>query len=103
MAPSSNENATMAGKKTIQPQDVMAALKEHEFDSFLPRLEAELQSTYPPVVSMLRATSMYLELSSAEFPLPSDFLYPPVSDRPTDPAQNTTPYSATSAIPTDVK
>lgn len=33
-----------ANKKTIQPQDVLEAVKELEFDAFLPRLEAELQS-----------------------------------------------------------
>ncbi len=35
-----------ANKKTIQPQDVLDAIKELEFDAFLPRLEAELQSEY---------------------------------------------------------
>jgi hypothetical protein len=33
------------GKKTIQPRDVLDAVKEREFEAFLPRLEAELQST----------------------------------------------------------
>ena len=33
------------GKKTIQPRDVLDAVKELEFEAFLPRLEAELQST----------------------------------------------------------
>ncbi|KAK4978407.1 hypothetical protein LTR28_005767 [Elasticomyces elasticus] len=39
-----NEAAQAAGKKTIQPLDVMAAIKELEFEEFLPRLEAELES-----------------------------------------------------------
>lgn len=39
----SNENAVRGGKKTIQPQDVLDAVKELEFEAFLPRLEAELQ------------------------------------------------------------
>ncbi|KAK4988957.1 hypothetical protein LTR66_003798 [Elasticomyces elasticus] len=38
-----NEAAQAAGKKTIQPLDVMAAIKELEFEEFLPRLEAELE------------------------------------------------------------
>ncbi|KAK4997954.1 hypothetical protein LTR66_002731 [Elasticomyces elasticus] len=38
-----NEAAQAAGKKTIQPLDVMAAIKELEFEGFLPRLEAELE------------------------------------------------------------
>lgn len=34
----------MGGKKTIHPQDVYAALKDHEFESFIPRVQAEVQS-----------------------------------------------------------
>jgi DNA polymerase epsilon subunit 3 len=41
---SSNEYAQLEGKKTIQPADVIAALKENEFEHFIPRLEAELKS-----------------------------------------------------------
>ena len=41
---SSSENAQANGKKTIMPHDVTAALKETEFEEFLPRLEAELKS-----------------------------------------------------------
>ncbi|KAF2422370.1 histone-fold-containing protein, partial [Tothia fuscella] len=37
-----NESAQRANKKTIQPKDVMDAIAEIEFDSFLPRLEGEL-------------------------------------------------------------
>ncbi|KAI9804335.1 MAG: hypothetical protein M1833_007142 [Piccolia ochrophora] len=37
-----NENALRQNKKTIMPKDVIEALKELEFDDFLPRLEAEL-------------------------------------------------------------
>jgi hypothetical protein len=43
---SSNEYAQLEGKKTIQPADVIAALKENEFEHFIPRLEAELKSKY---------------------------------------------------------
>jgi len=32
----------MGGKKTIMPNDVFAALRDHEFESFLPRVEAEV-------------------------------------------------------------
>lgn len=42
---SSNEYAQLEGKKTIQPADVIAALKENEFEHFIPRLEAELKSS----------------------------------------------------------
>ena len=42
---SANESAQQSGKKTISPQDVMAAMKDCEFDDFQPRLEAELKST----------------------------------------------------------
>ncbi|TLD34585.1 histone-fold-containing protein [Venturia nashicola] len=38
-----NEQAQRANKKTIQPKDVMDAIHLCEFDSFLPRLEAELE------------------------------------------------------------
>jgi hypothetical protein len=41
---SSNDNAQAAGKKTISPLDVIAALKDAEFEGFVPRLEAELKS-----------------------------------------------------------
>lgn len=37
-----NEQAQRANKKTIQPKDVLDAIHLCEFDSFLPRLEAEL-------------------------------------------------------------
>ncbi|KAK5164968.1 uncharacterized protein LTR77_009633 [Saxophila tyrrhenica] len=43
IASNSNEFAANAGKKTIMPQDVLAAMKDCEFESFKPRLEAELQ------------------------------------------------------------
>jgi len=43
---SSNENAHSSGKKTISPQDVIAALKDAEFEDFIPRLEGELKSTF---------------------------------------------------------
>jgi hypothetical protein len=45
---SSNEYAQLEGKKTIQPADVIAALKENEFEHFIPRLEAELKSNIDP-------------------------------------------------------
>jgi DNA polymerase epsilon subunit 3 len=38
-----NEQAQRANKKTIQPKDVLDAIHLTEFDSFLPRLEAELE------------------------------------------------------------
>jgi hypothetical protein len=38
----------MSNKKTISPQDVMSALKDAELEGFLPRLEAELKSTFMP-------------------------------------------------------
>ncbi|EME89177.1 uncharacterized protein MYCFIDRAFT_185572 [Pseudocercospora fijiensis CIRAD86] len=43
IASNSNDNAQAGGKKTISPQDVMAALKDAELEGFLPRLEAELK------------------------------------------------------------
>ncbi|KAG9513106.1 histone-fold-containing protein, partial [Aureobasidium melanogenum] len=43
LASNSNEYAQLGGKKTIQPADVIAALKENEFEHFIPRLEAELK------------------------------------------------------------
>ncbi|KAK4560320.1 hypothetical protein LTR86_005515 [Recurvomyces mirabilis] len=43
IASTSNENAQASGKKTIMPPDVVAALKDAEFEEFLPRLEAELK------------------------------------------------------------
>ncbi|KAF2209671.1 hypothetical protein CERZMDRAFT_69809 [Cercospora zeae-maydis SCOH1-5] len=43
IASNSNDNAQAAGKKTIAPQDVMAALKDSEYEMFIPRLEAELK------------------------------------------------------------
>jgi hypothetical protein len=44
---SANDNTQASGKKTIAPGDVLNALKDSEFETFLPRLEAELKSTYP--------------------------------------------------------
>ncbi|EGP91907.1 uncharacterized protein MYCGRDRAFT_29087, partial [Zymoseptoria tritici IPO323] len=44
IASNSNDNAQAGGKKTISPQDVMAALKDAELEEFIPRLEAELKS-----------------------------------------------------------
>ncbi|KAK5134980.1 hypothetical protein LTR08_005932 [Meristemomyces frigidus] len=43
IASNANENAQASGKKTIMPPDVVAALKDAEFEDFLPRLEAELK------------------------------------------------------------
>ncbi|KAK5114881.1 hypothetical protein LTR62_002039 [Meristemomyces frigidus] len=43
IASNANENTQNAGKKTVMPPDVVAALKDAEFESFLPRLEAELK------------------------------------------------------------
>ncbi|CZT22665.1 uncharacterized protein RCC_08370 [Ramularia collo-cygni] len=43
IASNSNDNAQAGGKKTILPQDVMAALKDAELEEFLPRLDAELK------------------------------------------------------------
>ncbi|KAF1357026.1 histone-fold-containing protein [Delphinella strobiligena] len=37
------DNASGAGKKTIQPQDVLVALKDTEFEFMIPRIEAELK------------------------------------------------------------
>lgn len=42
-----NENAMNQHKKTIQPGDVMDAIKELEYDGFLPRLVGELESARP--------------------------------------------------------
>jgi len=39
---SANERALVAGKKTIQPKDVLEALAELEFDGFTAQCEAEL-------------------------------------------------------------
>ncbi|KAF2771645.1 histone-fold-containing protein [Teratosphaeria nubilosa] len=43
IASQSSDNAQSSGKKTILPQDVLASLKDAEFENFLPRLEAELK------------------------------------------------------------
>ncbi|KAK6395215.1 hypothetical protein LTR65_000684 [Meristemomyces frigidus] len=43
IASNAYENAQSSGKKTIMPPDVVAALKDAEFENFLPRLEAELK------------------------------------------------------------
>lgn len=40
---SANEHTQRANRKTIAPQDVLAALDDLEFPEFKPRLEAELQ------------------------------------------------------------
>ncbi|TKA82909.1 hypothetical protein B0A55_01160 [Friedmanniomyces simplex] len=46
IASTSFENAQLSNKKTIMPPDVVTALKDAEFESFLPRLDAELKSSY---------------------------------------------------------
>ncbi|EMD01184.1 hypothetical protein BAUCODRAFT_61755 [Baudoinia panamericana UAMH 10762] len=43
IASNSSENVQASGKKTVMPPDVMAALKDAEFENFLPRLDAELK------------------------------------------------------------
>ncbi|KAI7233795.1 hypothetical protein KC330_g5187 [Hortaea werneckii] len=43
IASHANDNAQAGGKKTIMPPDVLAALKDTEYEAFLPRLEAELK------------------------------------------------------------
>ena len=45
---SSSEIALSSGKKTINPRDVYAALQDLEFDSFLPRVKAEVESKSTP-------------------------------------------------------
>ena len=45
---SANESVQSSGKKTITPQDMMAALKDCEFAEFLPRVESELHSPSCP-------------------------------------------------------
>lgn len=40
---SAAENAARSNKKTVMPKDVFDAMQELEFESFLPRLEAEVQ------------------------------------------------------------
>ena len=40
------DNATAFGKKTIQPNDVLVSLKDSEFEFMIPRIEAELKSTF---------------------------------------------------------
>lgn len=37
----------MGGKKTILPKDILEAVKELEFEEFVPRLENELKSLWP--------------------------------------------------------
>ncbi|PNS16190.1 DNA polymerase epsilon subunit D [Sphaceloma murrayae] len=41
LASNASEIAMSSGKKTIMPKDVFAALKENEFEAFLPRVEEE--------------------------------------------------------------
>lgn len=43
---SANDRAILANKKTIQPNDVLEALPELEFESFLPRCVGELNGTF---------------------------------------------------------
>jgi len=56
------DNAHAAGKKTIQPQDVLVALKDTEFEFMIPRIEAELKST------SLFSFSLHLLIISSCFP-----------------------------------
>ncbi|KAL7266145.1 hypothetical protein RUND412_011321 [Rhizina undulata] len=41
---SANDHAKLHGRKTIAPKDILEAMRIMEFDDFLPRLEAELES-----------------------------------------------------------
>ncbi|KAK1060968.1 hypothetical protein LTR74_011427 [Friedmanniomyces endolithicus] len=43
IASTAYENAQLSNKKTIMPPDVVTALKDAEFEGFLPRLDAELK------------------------------------------------------------
>jgi len=51
LATHANDNAVRANKKTIQPKDIYDSIHDLDFDEFLPRLQAELESTFalPPV------------------------------------------------------
>lgn len=50
-----NERAQSDNKKTIQPQHVFEALKELEFEAFLPRCQDELSSASHSTCSCPRA------------------------------------------------
>lgn len=43
---SANELTQAGGKKTIMPPEIITALRDAEFEDFLPRLEAELKSAF---------------------------------------------------------
>ncbi|THX39150.1 hypothetical protein D6D11_08898 [Aureobasidium pullulans] len=65
LASNSNEYAQIAGKKTIQPADVIAALKENEFEHFIPRLEAELKSKPIILSPTLHLSHLHFNLSTS--------------------------------------
>jgi histone H3/H4 len=48
LATSAAEHAGRTSKKTIQPNDIIDAVRELELPDFTTRLEAELASTIPP-------------------------------------------------------
>jgi len=55
---SANELTQAGGKKTIMPPEIMTALKDAEFEDFLPRLEAELKSRFSPLRTSLHIESI---------------------------------------------
>ena len=55
---SANELTQAGGKKTIMPPEIMTALKDAEFEDFLPRLEAELKSRFSPLKTSLHIESV---------------------------------------------
>ncbi|THZ73371.1 hypothetical protein D6C85_04135 [Aureobasidium pullulans] len=65
LASNSNEYAQIAGKKTIQPADVIAALKENEFEHFIPRLEAELKSKPIILSPSLHLSHLHFNVSTS--------------------------------------
>ncbi|CAD6503388.1 BgTH12-03053 [Blumeria graminis f. sp. triticale] len=50
IASQANENAAMANRKTVTPNDVLAAIDDSEFSEWRPRLEIELQK-YTEMIS----------------------------------------------------
>lgn len=60
LIPRANDQAKVQGRKTINPGDILEAMRILEFGDFLPRLEAELASLCLFCYLFTYATDLYV-------------------------------------------
>ncbi|KAI9700182.1 MAG: hypothetical protein M1820_006850 [Bogoriella megaspora] len=58
VATHAQDNAVAADKSSIRPKDVIEAIRELEFEDFIPRLEIELESQFPIFIPVANPKSL---------------------------------------------